>query len=106
MSALKRRVLAGVADTNHKLAGIDGPLVRGFIPVAEGARVQCERHVLVSPGASRTFSKPFNSRSGRSTLRGRIGDIELRHFGAGHAARVGHVEADFNVEPEAAVAGT
>ncbi len=37
---VERRVFAGVADADDELAGIDGPFVRGFIPVAEGARVE------------------------------------------------------------------
>ncbi len=49
---------------------------------------------LVSPGARRTFSKPFSSRSGRCDLGGGIGDVELRDFGSGHAAGIGYVEAD------------
>ena len=58
-------------------------------------------------GRSRTFSKPFSSRSGRVDFRGRIGNIELGHFGPGHASSVGDVEADRNrSSPLAAVAGT
>ncbi len=36
---------AGVAYADYELAGVDGPLVRRFIPIAEGAGVEVERDV-------------------------------------------------------------
>jgi hypothetical protein len=41
--AVERSVFAGVADEKNKLAGIDGPLMSGVVPVAEGSGIQCKR---------------------------------------------------------------
>src|SRR5208282_2276288 len=43
---LQRGVFAGVADTDHEFAWVDGPFVRRFVPVAEGAGIERQRDVL------------------------------------------------------------
>ena len=43
---LERRVFAAVADADDEFAGIDGPLVGGLIPVAEGAGIEVDGRAL------------------------------------------------------------
>ena len=54
---IERGVFAGVADADDELAGIDGPLVSGFIPVAEGAGVQVEGDVSGFAGSETDLFK-------------------------------------------------
>ena len=93
---MEGRVFAGVADTDDKFAGIDGPLVGGRVPIAEGAGVEAEGDVLGFAGRQADFGKALQLTLGAGGLGGGIGDVELGHFSAGYAAGVGHVEADRN----------
>ena len=56
---MERSVLAGVADADDEFAGIDGPLMRPFVPLAEGARVQVESYVPGFAGSEANLLKTF-----------------------------------------------
>ena len=94
--SIQRRVLAGVAHVNHELAGIDGPLLRGLIPVAEGARIEVQGYVLRLSGGEANLREALQFAFGTIELGGGIGDVELGNLGAFDAAGVGDVEADRN----------
>ena len=101
----ERRVFAGVADANHKFAGIDDPFLRGLIPIAEGARIETKSDVFGLAGIETNFLEAFQLALRTIGLRGRIGDVELSHFSAGDAAGIGDVEADGDRGAGGAVAG-
>ena len=71
-------------------------LCADFVPIAEGARIELERHVLGFAGSEADLRKSLQLALGPVNLRGGVGDIKLRDFGSGHAAGVGDVEADRN----------
>ncbi len=63
---MERGVLAGVADQDYELAGVDGPFVGGLVPVAEGAGVQVEGYVLGFAGGEADFFKSLQFALGAS----------------------------------------
>ena len=68
-SGAERGVFAGVADAKDEFAGIDGPLVRGLIPVAEGARIKGKGDVLRFAGSEAGFFETLSVRArARSAL--------------------------------------
>ena len=85
---------AGVAYEDCEFAGVDGPVVLGFAPVAEGAGVQVERYVFGFAGSETDFFKALEFALGADGLGGWIGDVELGDIRAGDVAGVGYVEAD------------
>src|ERR1700691_4659487 len=87
-------VLAGVAYVQHELAGVDGPLLVCFVPVAEGAGVEGQRDVFGFAGGEADFIEAFQFALGTGGLRGWVGDVELGYFCAFSAAGVGYVEGD------------
>ena len=91
---MERGVFAGVADADDKFAGIDGPLMRRVVPVAEGAGVQVESYMPGFAGSQTNLLKAFRLALRANDFSLRIGDVELGHFSPGHAAGVGYVEAD------------
>ncbi len=103
---VERGVFAGVADEDYEFAGIDGPLVGGFVPVAEGAGVEVEGDVAGFAGGEADFLESLEFALGADGFGGWIGDVELGDFCSGYRAGVGDVEADGDRgDPEAAVAG-
>src|ERR1019366_5210256 len=56
---MERGVFAGVADADDKFAGIDGPLMRRVVPVAEGAGVQVESYMPGFAGSQTNLLKAF-----------------------------------------------
>src|ERR1035437_9126013 len=91
---VQRGVFAGVAYPDDELAGIDGPLVRFLVPVAEGAGVQVESYMLGFAGGHANLFKALQFALGASGFGGGVGDVELGYFSSGHAAGVADVEAD------------
>ena len=90
----------------NELAGIDGPFVGRLVPIAEGARIERERHVPGFAGSETDFGEAFQFALGAVDLRRGVGDVELGNFRSGHVAGVGHVESDrYRRIQSAAVAG-
>ena len=91
---IERCVFTGVADTDNKFAGIDGPLVNRRVPGAEGAGVEVDGHVLSLAGRQPYLLKALQfALRAADPCRG-IGDVELGYFCSGNTSGIGYVEVD------------
>ena len=60
---MERSVFAGVADVDDEFAGVDGPLMRRLVPVAEGAGIQVESYMACFAGSQANLLESLSARA-------------------------------------------
>ncbi len=86
-------------ESPTRITNLPGSMVQlcaASLPVAEGARIEVERHMFVSPGARLNFFEALQFAFGPLGFCGWIGDVKLALLPLPPPAGVGHVEADRN----------
>ena len=91
---LEANITARSADQNVKLAALHTPIVRVNIIESKGSLVERNAHFLLLTRLEEDLDKGFEFLLGTEDGRLFIGNINLRHFGAGYFADIFNLEAE------------